>query len=254
MDQNTLRDIWKQEEAQARMHGWDFSHIEGRYEEEHDLPWDYRSLVQSFRRDELRLLDMDTGGGEFLLSLGHPYDRTAATEGYPPNVELCRRRLLPLGIDFREMADCARMPFGEGQFDLVLNRHGDFCASELRRVLKSGGLFLTQQVGEDNDRDLVEMVLPGTAKPFPHLNLAEQRARFEDAGFRILAGEEAYRPIEFYDVGAFVWFARVIQWEFPGFCVRSCLPNLYRAQDLLERNGRIEGRTHRFLLAARKPL
>ena len=36
----------------------------------------------------MRLLDMDTGGGEFLLSLGHPFERTAATEGYPPNVEL----------------------------------------------------------------------------------------------------------------------------------------------------------------------
>lgn len=252
MDQNTLRDIWKQEEAQARMHGWDFSHIEGRYEEEHDLPWDYRALVQSFRRDDLRLLDMDTGGGEFLLSLGHPYARTAATEGYPPNVELCRRRLLPLGIDFREMADCARMPFQDGQFDLVLNRHGDFCASELRRVLKPGGLFLTQQVGEDNDRALVELLLPSTPKPFPGLNLEEQARRFAGAGFAILQGEEAFRPIRFYDVGALVWFAQVIPWEFPGFSVDSCLPRLMEAQEILERQGCVEGTIHRYLLVAQK--
>ena len=31
---------------------------------------------------------------------------------------------------------------------------------------------LTEQVGGDNDRDLVERVLPGTEKPFPHMNLA----------------------------------------------------------------------------------
>ena len=32
-------------------------------------------------RREDALLDCDTGGGEFLLSLRHPADRTAATEG-----------------------------------------------------------------------------------------------------------------------------------------------------------------------------
>ena len=32
-------------------------------------------------------MDYDTGGAEFLLSLNHPYDKTAVTEGYKPNVE-----------------------------------------------------------------------------------------------------------------------------------------------------------------------
>ena len=43
---------------------------------------------------------LDTGGGEFLLSLHHPFQNTSATEGYPPNVQLCKETLLPLGIDF----------------------------------------------------------------------------------------------------------------------------------------------------------
>ena len=44
---------------------------------------------------------------------------------------------------------------------------------------------------------------------------------FENAGFEILMSDEAYRPIEFYDVGALVWFAKIIQWEFVDFSV-SC--------------------------------
>ena len=32
------------------------------------------------------------------------------------------------------------------------------------RLLKSGGVFITEQVGGDNDRDLVEQVLPGDAE------------------------------------------------------------------------------------------
>ena len=38
---------WKQEESIAHIHGWDFSHIEGRYTEETDLPWDYRGEILS---------------------------------------------------------------------------------------------------------------------------------------------------------------------------------------------------------------
>lgn len=252
MNSMELRKLWQEEENQAHIRGWDFSHIQGRFEEEHDLPWSYREAVRQYLQKDAMLLDYDTGGGEFLLSLGHPYSRTAATEGYPPNVQLCREALFPLGIDFRECADPSAIPFPDGTFDLILNRHGSFDAGEVYRLLKKGGVFLTEQVGGDNDRELVDMVLPGTEKPFPHLNLAEQRQVFEGAGFHILRGEEAYRPILFYDIGAFVWFARVIEWEFPGFSVEKCFDRLLAMQRELERNGKIEGTIHRFLLIAEK--
>ena len=74
----------------------------------------------------MKLLDYDTGGGEFLLTLGHPYENTAATEGFPPNVALCRAPLTPLGIDLRECSDPACLPFADSSFDIVINRHGDF--------------------------------------------------------------------------------------------------------------------------------
>ena len=35
------------------------------------------------------------------------------------------------------------------------------------------------------------MVLPGTKKPYPHLNLKEQHKVFEDAGFQITRAEKA---------------------------------------------------------------
>ena len=34
MNQEQLRAIWRKEEQAAHIHGWDFSHIRGRYEEE----------------------------------------------------------------------------------------------------------------------------------------------------------------------------------------------------------------------------
>ena len=251
MTTEELRSIWKEEENCAFIKGWDFSHIRGRYEEEDNLPWDYEAIIRGVLQDEMKLLDYDTGGGEFLLSLGHPCENTAATEGYPPNVKLCQERLLPLGIDLRACKDAANIPFADDSFDLIINRHGDFDPRELRRLLKPGGLFITQQVGSDNDRELVELVLPGAEKPFPHENLREQSARLRDAGFEILQADEAFSPICFYDVGAFVWFARIIEWEFPGFSVDRCFDRLLEVQEHIEREGKISGTTHRYLIVAR---
>lgn len=252
MNTNELLNRWKAEESIAHIHGWDFSHIDGRYTEEEDLPWDYREKILKHLKSEMRILDIDTGGGEFLLSLHHPYENTAATESYPPNVELCRQTLLPLGIDFRPGGGTTELPFENSSFDMVINRHGDFNAEEIYRVLKPGGLFITQQVGAENDRDLVELLCGETELPFPDQYLSFTSSQFRNAGFEILDAQECYRPIKFFDVGALVWFARIIEWEFPGFCVDACLDRLLSAQRILEQNGYIGGRIHRFLLVAKK--
>ena len=86
-----------------------------------------------------------------------------------------------------------------------------------------------------------------------HDNLPEQKKAFEDAGFEILQADEAYRPIHFYDVGALVWFARIIQWEFPGFSVDSCFDRLLTLQETIDSEGNITGTIHRFLIVAKKP-
>lgn len=245
--------IWQAVERRAQIKGWDFSEIAGKWDDGDDLlPWDFAALVQQYRHDDLHLLDMDTGGGEFLLSLGHPFERTAATEGWAPNIALCKERLLPLGIDFRAMTDPKAMPFADASFDLVLNRHGAYDAAELWRVLKPGGIFLTQQVGAENDRELVTRLLPDAEPPFPEQQLEIQLARFRAAGFEILEKDEAYRPIRFYDTAALIWFAKVIEWEFTGFSVDRCFPQLVKTEAEIREKGAVCGSIHRYYFAARK--
>ncbi len=252
MNYQVLKEQWKAEERVAHIQGWDFLHIQGRYEAEQDLPWDYRAIVRNHLTPDLKLLDVDTGGGEFLLSLRHSFSRTSATEGYPPNVEMCKKVLLPLGIDFHEAADVCHLPFPDGSFDRVINRHGDFDALELFRILKPAGIYITEQVGAENDREFVDLLLPCSERPFPEQYLEKAVEKFEQAGFKILEAQEAFRPIRFYDVGALVWFARIIEWEFPSFSVDRCFEQLSRAQQILEKNGLLEGKIHRFLLIAQK--
>jgi hypothetical protein len=96
------------------------------------------------------------------------------------------------------------------------------------------------------------MVLPDVPAPFPELELSIQRKRFEEAGFEIIRAEEVFKPIRFYDVGAFVWFARIIEWEFPGFSVKKCFDKLLKMQEVIDKNGFVEGTIHRYLIVAKK--
>lgn len=245
--------LWLKEEKQAQMIGWDFAKIRDRYSEETDLPWDYDTQVRSILKPTDRILDLDTGGGEFLLSLNHPVELTACTEGYPPNVLLCKQRLLAKGIDFRVASDMSQLPFEAESFDLIINRHGDFHPKELIRVLKKGGHFLTQQVGSENDKDLIELLLPGPFVKAAGQELAKLSQNLRAEGFTLLEQTECHRPIRFWDVGALVYYAKIIEWEFPGFTVESCFGRLLKAQALLEKNGVIEGQIHRYLIIAVKP-
>ena len=252
MKENELIQVWKEEEEIAHIHGWDFSHIDGRYMEDTNFPWNYRQVIGEYLTSDMKLLDIDTGGGEFLLSLGHPYENTAATENYLPNVQLCKETLHPLGINFRQADGKDKLPFEDARFDVVINRHGDFNPREIYRVLKAGGVFISQQVGAENDRELVNILCGELPLPFPEQYADKVAAAFQNEGFSILRQEECFTPIRFYDVGALTWFARVLPWEFTGFSVDTHIRNLMKAQHILENEGYIEGKTHRFLIVTQK--
>ena len=165
---------------------------------------------------------------------------------------LCKETLLPLGIDFRSADGAGELPFADDSFHMVIDRHGDFNPAEIYRVLKPGGIFATQQVGAENDRELVKLLCGDLPLPFSEQYGDKVAKSFQNAGFSILRQEECFRPIRFYDVGALVWCARIIAWEFPDFSVDTHLENLLTAQSVLEQNGHIEGKIHRFLLVAKK--
>ena len=50
-----------------------------------------------------------------------------------------------------------------------------------------------------------------------------------------------------------MWFARIIQWEFPGFSVESCFGKLLDMEREMVDKGKVEGTIHRYLIVAGKP-
>ena len=49
-----------------------------------------------------------------------------------------------------------------------------------------------------------------------------------------------------------MWFAHIIEWEFPEFSVDRCFEHLINMQKIIEGEGYIEGTIHRYLIVAKK--
>ncbi len=251
MNKDQLRKLWA-EEVQRSFCGWDFSSLAGRCASS-PLPWDYRTWVDRWRAPQTTLLDMGTGGGEFLLSLAHPPHRTFVTEGYAPNLALCQQKLAPLGITVREIRSADAIPYPDGFFDLVINRHESFSPAEVARVLRPGGHFVTQQVGGQNNLDLARRLLPHHQPLYPDHHLDTFSKAAVDAGLEIIVGEEFFPMVQYYDVGALVFMASILTWEFPDFSIDACFEELLTLHEELAQTGIITGIEHRFLIVAQKP-
>jgi len=253
MDYTELAKQWEIEEN-AAFQGWDFSHLDGRWDCP-ESPWDYKILVKSYLKDENLLIDMGTGGGEVLLSLNHPHNKTYVTEAYEPNFELCKKILAPLGINVVRTYNDERLdklPFENNYFDFIINRHESFDLSEVNRVLNPGGYFFTQQVGSRNNQEFARMLNDDFRAEYPGHEIQNYINKLERLGFQIIIKDEAKYITKFFDVGALVYYAKIIEWEFPDFSVKTHFEKLCGCQREIEKNGHLKGIGHRFIIGARK--
>ena len=237
-------------EANHLFSGWDFSHISatGRMAEG-PLTWSYASTLLPSLRKAHSLLDMGTGGGEFLSRLQPLPPFACATEGYAPNVPVARKRLEPLGVQVYEVGEGGHLPFADNQFDLIINRHEYYDPAEVMRVLKPGHRFITQQVGGKNETDL--NALMGVAEYlYPQWTLAFAVQQLEETGWRIIEQKQASPVMRFFDVGAIVYYLKAIPWQIPDFTVEGYFDKLVEIHNHIEQYGYIDFYMDRFLIVA----
>jgi len=241
---------WEREERQPFI-GWDFSHLAGRWYEEHP-PWSYEEMARSLLRASDAALDLGTGGGERLAGLADSFPaRVAATEGYAPNVEVARQRLVPLGVEVVGVGGGTELPFPDRSFDLVLDRHTAFDAAEVARVLRPGGTFLTQQVDGRNLADLIKHF--GAQPQFPDITVDRVSVDLRRSGFVIEDARDHRLLTRFDDVGALVYYLRAVPWTVPGFSVATHRGELVALQAQLESGGQLSFASRRFLIRATLP-
>ena len=229
--------------------GWDFSWIAGRLRAD-PLPWSYENRVREAMSASHALLDMGTGGGERLANMAPLPPQSFATEAYHPNISIARARLEPLGVAVVPVDDHSGLPLCNSQFDTVLNRHETFVASEVARVLKPGGRFITQQVGEKNNAELNEW-LGGESEDFG-VTVEQSQSQLIRAGLKILDSRESFSPTTFFDIGAIVFYLRMVSWQVKGFTVNGYRDRLVNIHNHIQRYGGFEVTSHRFLIEALK--
>jgi SAM-dependent methyltransferase len=246
----------------APFSGWDFSFLDWPRARTERLPWSYRREVARRAASAGTMLDMGTGGGERLSRLPSRPPRTVATEAWPPNVPVAAARLRPLGVRVVQDegapdnkvhgdGDRGRLPFRDGAFGLVANRHEAFRADEVSRVLAPGGTFVTQHIDFHSSDDLYRLLgLELPEQPDSWLPLARQQVR--DAGLIVQAAVRGEERHELRDVGALVYYLRVVSWAVPEYSLDRCRTALRAAYERPEL-WPAPFRQRLFLLVAAKP-
>ncbi len=242
------------EAADVPVDGWDFSWLDGRATEQRPS-WGYQRLLGRRLSSATTALDIQTGGGEVLAGAGaENFPPTlVATEGWPPNVARASALLRPLGAVVVAHGADSPLPFVAGAFDLVTSRHPATVQwSEIARVLAAGGTYFAQHVGGGTNVEISEYFLGplerGNRRDHD-LEANEARA----AGLEIVQCRNERLQLEFFDVGAVVFFLRKVVWTVPDFTIDRYRSRLQDLHDQIERDGVLRSTMSRTLLEARKP-
>jgi SAM-dependent methyltransferase len=139
----------------GQLNGWNFSKVKAIAE---GVTWQfYDEVTQRCKKTDI-VLDIGTGGGEALLSIAHTSlllvgvdlsDGMIQTASH--NLEISNKT----NVRFFQM-DAENLSFPEGFFNVVTCRHSPFNAIEIAKVLVKDGIFLTQQVSENDKLNLTQ--------------------------------------------------------------------------------------------------
>ncbi|HLI50816.1 MAG TPA: class I SAM-dependent methyltransferase [Thermomicrobiaceae bacterium] len=233
--------------------GWDFSWLDGRASEGRPS-WGYSRLIAERLHRSQAALDIQTGGGEVLAGAAPLPPLTVAVEGWPPNWRIAQQTLAPLGAHVVAAGDDGPvLPLRGETFDLVICRHPvRTWWTEIARVLKPGGTYLSQEIGPGQAKAVTEWFMgpqpaSDTRTPERHRRLAEQ------AGLDVVDLRLESLPMAFNDIGAVVYFLRKVIWTVPDFSVERYRDRLLALHQWIQDNGAFRAQSVRFLIEARKP-
>ncbi len=236
----------------APVGGWDFGWLGDRAVEDRPT-WHYFDRVVELAGATSALLEIEAGVGRMIGSLPAIPRLAVATEGFPPSIAVAAPRLRARGVCLIVTSqERAALPFAAESFELVISRHPiDPWWHEIARVLESGGSYFAQHVGPHSLRSLSEFLmgpLPESSNRDPHL---ERRAA-EKAGLIVETLEVEYPRTAFFDLGAVVYFLRLVPWIVPGFDVAKYRHRLLDLHNVIERDGVFETNASRMLIEAVK--
>lgn len=137
----------------GKINGWDFSKLNVTTE---GVKWDFYEEVTKRCKSSDILLDVGTGGGENVLRIASSLLLLVGIDLSSGMIETAQTNLKKSKVSnvrFSQMSS-DNLQFPTGFFDVISNCHAPFVSSEISKVLKNGGIFLTQQVSEADKLNL----------------------------------------------------------------------------------------------------
>ncbi|MBU1864020.1 MAG: class I SAM-dependent methyltransferase [Candidatus Omnitrophica bacterium] len=142
--------------------GWDFSKVRHTSE---GVEWElYDEVIKRCKKPDI-LLDVGTGGGEKVLKIAQNLQLVIGIDISDGMIDTARKNLLRSEVKNARffVMDGENIKFPDNMFNMISCRHSDFSPTETFRLLDKGGIFLSQQVGEADKKNIKESFGRGQA-------------------------------------------------------------------------------------------
>jgi SAM-dependent methyltransferase len=186
------------------------------------VPWEYLEVARRYLRPGDRVLDLGTGGGERFLRLAPHFGEGVGVDAFPEMVRTARENTPPGlrgKVRFEQMRNQA-LRFPPESFDVVLCRHADSAPEQVARVLRPGGYFVHQGVGERNSQSVFDAFGWGSnggmwrrdsaARGEPYLDPAALAAALGAAGCATIAQGSYDVAYYFDDLASLVFWLKAV--------------------------------------------
>ena len=169
--------------------GWDFSNI--KYDVVDNSKFQYFDEINRSMNKSMILLDIGTGGGEKLSNLiTDDCILKIGTDFSEEMIKNANKNNKNPKIRFCEM-DSNNLKFPDNFFDIITARHTPFNIKEVWRLLKENGMFFSEQVDEDDCKELKELFGRGQGYKTKQKLIDKIKDEIYDNEFKC---------IEFYDI------------------------------------------------------
>ena len=229
--------------------GWDFSRVQDDID---PVPWRYSAVVRAYVQPGNAVLDLGTGGGERFRKVAAAVRRAVGVDLDRAALDVARR--VGHSADLVQARGQA-LPFPAACFDVVLSRHAPVWIAEAARVLRPGGVFVTQQIGPENAANIGAVFGCEARAAYacaPDQQIAAWAGELRARGFAIRA-QGAYNVPYFYcDAASLVFWLKAIPVP-ADFEMARHWEQVARIIDGSQSPRGIATNVHRELLVAQKP-
>ena len=207
----TFEEIKQIVEKNGQLRGWDFNPVRA---ERAPVLWEYADVVRQYLKPTDHVLDIGTGGGEIFGGFSAEFQTGIGIDENPKMIETAQQNLAAANIQniTLERMNGSNLRFEADSFDVVLLRHLRVYVDEVLRVLRPGGYFITQLVGQRTNLNTLHGFgwTPASFGPDWWQTAAELATELRRKNCRILAEAEYDVPYWFSDVESYLYYLMAI--------------------------------------------